>query len=456
MPHSEPRRTNVDDEIEFQSVRCAICSMNLDALSISHRQLHYDKHLNDLDKQVEGSSSMPIDVDSMSQSRKQYHNRKAISGPVKGKKKPSGPFPCMKESDDFWYAAQANPPPPSFTPGIIPLLRKALVKSHARGQTRKAVLCYENAVHCNREPWDANWGCGYRNFLMACASLMNQTQQPLYFPLLDFPLSPSIRNLQTWIEAAWSEGFDNEGRTELKKLVGTKKWIGTADLWVAFVSRGIPAELVDFDLSSKSKESVSDLVVNWVINYFSLNQLNPKPSNAYESLGISTIATSDKMPIILQHDGHSRTVVGYETDKNGVTSLLVFDPSYKPSSNVREAALAEFSRMCNSAIGQSPTTLKRKYSEIQNDQDLGVEESGQTGTLNPKTPFSPIKNGLFKTGSSANVEGGLDLVAMLKKFRLEPKRLQKKKLYQILYFPMTAPLTDYEKSQLKQVRSTKI
>ena len=35
---------------------------------------------------------------------------------------------------------------------------------------------------------------------------MNQQQQPLYFPLLDSPISPSIRNLQVWIEAAWKEG----------------------------------------------------------------------------------------------------------------------------------------------------------------------------------------------------------------------------------------------------------
>jgi hypothetical protein len=35
---------------------------------------------------------------------------------------------------------------------------------------------------------------------------MNQKQQPLYFPLLDSPISPSIRNLQVWIEAAWKEG----------------------------------------------------------------------------------------------------------------------------------------------------------------------------------------------------------------------------------------------------------
>lgn len=48
--------------------------------------------------------------------------------------------------------------------------------------------------------------CRYRNFLMACACLMAHPLQPMYFPLLDTPTSPSIRNLQAWIEDAWKKG----------------------------------------------------------------------------------------------------------------------------------------------------------------------------------------------------------------------------------------------------------
>ncbi|KAG5634971.1 hypothetical protein H0H81_000171 [Sphagnurus paluster] len=48
-------------------------------------------------------------------------------------------------------------------------------------------------------------------------------------------------------------GFDEEGASDLNNLVGAKKWIGTADLWVAFTYRGIPAELVDFDLKNQSQ-----------------------------------------------------------------------------------------------------------------------------------------------------------------------------------------------------------
>ncbi len=77
---------------------------------------------------------------------------------------------------------------------------------------------------------------------------MSQGRQPLYFPLLDAPSPPGIRNLQKWIESAWKEGnlfflvsryrlrvcslkillgFDPDGHKEMKKLAGTRKWIGT-------------------------------------------------------------------------------------------------------------------------------------------------------------------------------------------------------------------------------------
>jgi hypothetical protein len=46
------------------------------------------------------------------------------------------------------------------SPGLIPFLRKILLTSVERNTTRRAVLCYERAVHIYREIWDAGWGCG--------------------------------------------------------------------------------------------------------------------------------------------------------------------------------------------------------------------------------------------------------------------------------------------------------
>ena len=70
-----------------------------------------------------------------------------------------------------------------------------------------------------------------------------------------------------------------------------------------------------------------DLVIKWVVDYFTPKQTIDKPTNVLESLTNSPVTITDKMPLILQHDGHSRTIIGYEIDGRGVTNLLTFDPA---------------------------------------------------------------------------------------------------------------------------------
>ena len=91
----------------------------------------------------------------------------------------------------------------------------------------------------------------YRNFMMLCATLVDQHVQPGYFSLLTHPTPPGVNNLKVWIEEAWQSGscihkiragawidpfmsgFDPEGAEGLKgELVGHKKWIGTAGIFV--------------------------------------------------------------------------------------------------------------------------------------------------------------------------------------------------------------------------------
>ena len=168
---------------------------------------------------------------------------------------------------------------------------------------------------------------------MACTALMDQQVQPLYFPALDQPPSPGVRNLQQWIEDAWHAGYDPEGAADLKsKLVGTRKWIGTAELHVAFLSRGILSCLVDFP----HVESGATAVLNWIESYFS------EPSRGATDMGLkakvkttvgealrgaSPVVVTDRMPLVLQHKGHSRTIIGYERTKDGSVNLLCFDPA---------------------------------------------------------------------------------------------------------------------------------
>jgi hypothetical protein len=70
------------------------------------------------------------------------------------------------------------------------------------------------------------------------------------------------------------------------------------------------------------------ILINWVVEYFSVEETtDTNPKNAFECMKIPQVIITEKMPIILQHNGHSRTIIGYEVDKNGVSNLLTFDPA---------------------------------------------------------------------------------------------------------------------------------
>lgn len=49
---------------------------------------------------------------------------------------------------------------PHIVEGLILVLRKALLNSHAKGKTQRAVLCYDRTVYVSKEQWDITWGCG--------------------------------------------------------------------------------------------------------------------------------------------------------------------------------------------------------------------------------------------------------------------------------------------------------
>lgn len=42
--------------------------------------------------------------------------------------------------------------------------------------------------------------------MMICSTLVDQQEQPMYYPLLDSPIRPGVRQLQLWLEVAWADG----------------------------------------------------------------------------------------------------------------------------------------------------------------------------------------------------------------------------------------------------------
>lgn len=169
-------------------------------------------------------------------------------------------------------------------------------------------LC-SNVDHYGASYGDKGWGCGYRNLQMLLSSLAaNSTYQQVLFN--GRPLIPSIPKIQRLIEAAWQKGFDLQGSEQLGgKVVNTTKWIGATEIVATLSSLKIKCQLLDFHAPT-GPDGTHPKLFEWVRDYF------------------RSTGTDMKLPLYLQHQGHSRTIIGLEELKDGSCRLLLFDPSF--------------------------------------------------------------------------------------------------------------------------------
>jgi hypothetical protein len=156
-----------------------------------------------------------------------------------------------------------------------------------------------------------SWGCGYRNAQIIISSI---SHNPMYNDLLRAAIGsssmPSISKLQKMIENAWALGFDVQGKEQLGcKLFETRKWIGATEIVTLFSWMRIECQLVDFHRPTALNGCHPELF-NYVLRYFE----QPRPHTP---------------PLYLQHQGHSRTIIGIEQKTSGLT-LLILDPSHSP------------------------------------------------------------------------------------------------------------------------------
>lgn len=202
----------------------------------------------------------------------------------------------------------------------------------------------------------STWSCGYRNIQMFCISLM---QIPEYMNKLFNGAGevPDIHGIQSWIEKAWNDGFDRMGRDQLGgSILGSLTWIGAGECAALLRYFGFRANVVNFTSGGQSSSSsaVPFELWDWLERYFkngygyghndiNINCSNSSASTATQSHTIEAPSSSYLPPLYFQHDGHSRTIVGYEkipparakkTKIGKVTSsneekrnILIFDPS---------------------------------------------------------------------------------------------------------------------------------
>jgi len=181
-------------------------------------------------------------------------------------------------------------------------------------------------------------------------------------------------------------------------------------------------------------------VIDWVVNYFT-----EKPEGDVNQVlrGVMPVVATQKMPVIMQFDGHSLTIVGYELGKNDKYNLLVFDPSSKIPEVIRQAARnvsssadwASISPSKGKRRGRSKSPTPRKRSRMDPEDIISVESDDDKmddarWALDPKSTVGPDK--------------------VLRTFRLAAK-YRKKPECQLLYFTLGDPLTDQEQEDRKVV-----
>jgi hypothetical protein len=155
---------------------------------------------------------------------------------------------------------------------------------------------------------DTGYGCGYRNTQMLLSSIRKDTELCSIIFNNNNKNMPSVTKIQQLIENAWQNGFDVLGKSQLGgSLKNTSKWIGATDVCAMFSYLKIKAELIDI-FKPSDNQTIGSVLFKFVKEYFEKSSAN----NQYVH------------PIYLQHDGHSRTIVGIELGKSD--NLLIFDP----------------------------------------------------------------------------------------------------------------------------------
>lgn len=197
---------------------------------------------------------------------------------------------------------------------------------------------------------DFGWGCGYRNIQMMISCLMKRAdygerlRKMWEGKFVEENAVPSIARLQALIEEAWREGFDEMGAKQLDKtLVNTRKWIGATEVATLFSSLRINCLLVDF-FSATGPNSTHPELFRWAQKYF---------ENASENGFVP--------PLFLQHQGHSRTVIGVEKESSHLVNLMILDPSWSKE-KVSELEVAD--RTGLRLLRICPSELKAKQYQI--------------------------------------------------------------------------------------------
>ncbi|XP_065814311.1 zinc finger-containing ubiquitin peptidase 1 [Labrus bergylta] len=255
------------------------------------------------------------------------------------------------------------------TQGVI----KALYE-HYQTDCRDCVHVWLSADtdHFCSSAGDKGWGCGYRNLQMMLSSLH---RIDTYTPIMQDRTIPSIPRVQRMIEEAWREGLDAQGASHFdQRLQGTRAWIGATEIYSLLTSLRIKARIVDFHRHTGPADTHPRLF-EWVKQYFSQTGSNRLPPR---------LVQTSLPPLYLQHQGHSRSIVGLEQKKNGSLCLLILDPGSSVS-ETRKLLRRESVGSALRHVRKSISSLKHRQYQVVALQGVLSAEEKQISILKSRT-----------------------------------------------------------------------
>ena len=177
-----------------------------------------------------------------------------------------------------------------------------------------------------------------------------------------------------------------------------------------------------------------------------------------------------RLPLILQHAGHSRTIVGYEETPAG-TSLLLFDPGKWLAKDMRSVGLQHVRqarkatpvppppRRSSHSSSHESLRFSRPYTNGASEPIMFPEESRQPEVLEDEEMTSGgwvrrrvtqvRKRSRDKESDEVELPKRQRLSKMLSDFRVSEEMLSKHKEYQVLWFPGGPVLSTEERAARK-------
>jgi len=208
-----------------------------------------------------------------------------------------------------------------FNAMVIPKIGNAVLKAYQDSWPRDVIRMYI----CSALDFHAqtmNWDCGYRNMQSMLSSYLNHdsvVRDQLFSR--GIITIPTLKDLQKIIENAWKKGYDRIGGMQLEySLYNTTKWIGATEVVAMLRSCKVRACVADFDFTGGLCDLNTMIQVIW--EYFA----SRCKKNVINS---SIYPVSFTVPLYLQHQGHSRLILGAEKWVSGEIKLLILDPQMR-------------------------------------------------------------------------------------------------------------------------------